>query len=296
MNIEQLSKAQIVLLTLLVSFVTSIATGIVTVTLVSQAPPAVTQTINRVVERTIERVVSSSKDGQTAGSATKVITKEVQVVVKEGDLITDAVSKVRKSLVRVYTLNRQNTDSSDMKGSFVSLGLIISRGGLIVTDSSQVISGLSYIVETADGATFTARIKNKSLKRSTAILEINKEENKDVVFPPVAFSDLSTLKLGESTLTLSGKSRTTVDTGIVSDLVLEDSKDGENNESVISRIKTNINDRGVLFGAPLIDFSGEVVGFYTKNSGEGIQAIYIPNTIVKDQLEEVLATSNVSSE
>ncbi len=291
MKIEQLSKAQIVLLTLLVSFVTSIATGIVTVTLVSQAPPAVTQTINRVVERTIERVVSSSKEGQT-GNATKVITKETKIVVKEGDLITDAVSKVGKSLVRVYTLNGQNTNPSNIKGSFVGLGLIISRDGLIVTDSSQVTSGFSYVIETVDGTTFKARIKNKSLKRPTAILEIDKEDNTDIVFPPVAFSDLSTLKLGESAITLSGKSRTTVDTGIVSDLVLVDPTDAENNKSTISKIKTNIDDKGVLFGAPLVDFSGEVVGFYTKNSGDGVRAVYTPNTVIKDQLKEVLAASN----
>src|SRR6185295_1104483 len=60
MDIEKLTKSQIVLLTLLVSFVTSIATGIVTVSLMDQAPPAIAQTVNRVIEHTIETVVASS--------------------------------------------------------------------------------------------------------------------------------------------------------------------------------------------------------------------------------------------
>ena len=88
MDLEELSKSQIILLTLLVSFVTSIATGIVTVSLMDQAPPAIAQTVNRIVERTVEKVVSLPS--QTAAA----VTTEKTVVIKESDLISDAVAKM----------------------------------------------------------------------------------------------------------------------------------------------------------------------------------------------------------
>ena len=80
---EELNKNQIILLTLLVSFVTSIATGIVTVTLMDQAPPAVTQTINRVVERTVEKLVPGETQVAT-------VVREVPVIVTEEELMCDA--------------------------------------------------------------------------------------------------------------------------------------------------------------------------------------------------------------
>ena len=47
---EHLTKQQIILLALLVSFVTSIATGIVTVSLINQAPAGTTNTVERIIE------------------------------------------------------------------------------------------------------------------------------------------------------------------------------------------------------------------------------------------------------
>jgi len=56
MDIKELNKTQLILLTLLITFVVSIATGIVTVTLMQQMPKSATQTITNVIQRTIERV------------------------------------------------------------------------------------------------------------------------------------------------------------------------------------------------------------------------------------------------
>ncbi len=58
MDIEDLSKSQLLLLTILVNFVVSIATGVLTVSLLDQAPTTVTQTVNRIVDHTIETVTT----------------------------------------------------------------------------------------------------------------------------------------------------------------------------------------------------------------------------------------------
>ena len=85
---ESLTKHQIILLTLLVSFITSIATGIVTVALMNQAPIGVCQTINRIVQRTIEQVVATS----TPSNSTQSTVKET-VIVSEDDQVVSAIKQ-----------------------------------------------------------------------------------------------------------------------------------------------------------------------------------------------------------
>ena len=57
MEMKDLNKSQLILLALLISFVTSIATGISAVTLMQQAPTSVTAPINRIVKQTVEKIV-----------------------------------------------------------------------------------------------------------------------------------------------------------------------------------------------------------------------------------------------
>jgi S1-C subfamily serine protease len=158
MDIEQLNKSQLVLLTLLVSFVTSLATGIVTITLMEQAPPAITQTVNRIVERTIEKVVP--QDGQVAAAANVVTEKTV--VVHESDQVTEAVAKASPIAVRLTAPSR------DAEGYivdvFLGLGVVASSDGLIFADATMMRDDADVTVTRNDGVKAKAKVVGRDTK------------------------------------------------------------------------------------------------------------------------------------
>ncbi|MSU45505.1 MAG: hypothetical protein EXS47_02680, partial [Candidatus Zambryskibacteria bacterium] len=108
---EDLNKHQIILLTLLISFVTSIATGIMTVSLLQEAPLEVTRNINRIVEKTIETVIPATI---TLPGQKEVTT----IVVKEEDLVIDSINKNVNSIVRII-----EKEVDIMEQSFYGIGL-----------------------------------------------------------------------------------------------------------------------------------------------------------------------------
>jgi hypothetical protein len=91
MNIDDLSKSQLLLLTLLVNFVMSIATGIVTVSLLDVAPATVTQTVNRIVEHTVETVAPATEPAAVAASQPS-----------EEDQLVNAVAGTAARIVYLY--------------------------------------------------------------------------------------------------------------------------------------------------------------------------------------------------
>lgn len=122
MNIEELSKSQLVLLTILVNFVTSIATGILTVSLLDQTPAFVTQTVNRVVERTIETVAAAAPAAIVQAPAPS-----------NQDLVTSALGADATRAINIYPLANGTSTPA------ISVGTYLPKSRVVVTASQEVL-------------------------------------------------------------------------------------------------------------------------------------------------------------
>ncbi len=270
MDLEHLNKTQIILLTLLVSFVTSIATGIVTVSLLAQAPPAVTQTINRIVERTVEKVVP-----QTSGGVT---TKETTVVVKEDDLITDSIEKNAKSTVRIS--RPVLLESGEVSPRVTGFGLIVSASGTIATDAAVLVGEGPYTATLSDGETYTLKPIPSSPSADIALASLVKEEEKALpVLSPIKIGDPEKARLGQSVVLLSGANRQNVSAGIVSSIIRTEPKTASSTRSV-AYIDASIAEGTVLPGSPLINVFGEIVGISTADSRARGLSVFSASSVI----------------
>jgi S1-C subfamily serine protease len=284
MDMEKLTKQQIVLVTLLVSFVTSIATGIVTVALMDQAPPGVTQTINRIVERTIEKVVTPPENTNSAA----VITKET-IIVSEDDKVVESVDKNKNSIVRIYTDSKNSGDVA--QNTFIGLGTIVSKEGLIATGDVFADRSGKYLVTQDNNKFYNVKILSKEDDDKIYFLKIVQDEKNPVIFTPVVFSDSNNLKLGQTIIAWGGYNQNSVSTGIISSLDIQ----GQNNTSATSTeakeivaMNTNINLADTASGGPLLNLSGEVVGI--RVSINISQYSYLPSNILKQEIVSLYAT------
>lgn len=270
MKIEDLNKTQIVMLTLLVSFMTSIATGIVTVSLMEQAPQTLPQTINRVIERTVEKVTPA-----VTGKPT-VVTKETTVVVKEEDLITKSISTASKSMIAVNS--RKINAQGLAEDIFIGWGAIIKESGIIITDSEIITSDGSYSVGSAGEAIFVVKILKQDEKAGVAVLEavIDKTDSKQNTynFKPITVSKVGLIKLGQTAISVGGKSKLAVAIGTVDEIIEEKQVISETSSTTITQmpkviaIDASISAPQGVRGSLLLNSFGETIGIYLGVSGE----------------------------
>ncbi len=155
MNIEELSKSQLILLTILVNFVTSVATGILTVSLLDYSPAYVTQTVNRVVEHTIETVVAAAPAAiiqAPAPSNQDLVTAAIGAVATRSVVIYSAETGTSTPSISVGTyLPKSRAIATAALGALPKEALIAFPGGIYIPASISQEGGGVTIYGFADG-------------------------------------------------------------------------------------------------------------------------------------------------
>lgn len=285
---ENLSKQQIVLLTLLISFVTSIATGIVTVALMNQAPVGVTQTINRVVERTIEKVVPA-----TPTKETQTIVKET-IVVNTDEQVMSVVEKNTRSIVRIYIReNDRSYDSDSIK--FIGLGTVVSDNNMIIADNNNsVFNGGRYFIKTEDNKNVDLEVLRVVSGEEVAIFKLKDGTDPTVKFSKATIASEGNIKLGQTVVYIGGETKNIVSMGIVSGINTEDQKDGNSTstEKTIISIETNISSEKFISGGLLVNLSGEVVAIKTNYPDYIRTDLFAPANYIENSLDKAILSAN----
>ena len=222
MNIEELSKSQLILLTILVNFVTSVATGILTVSLLDHAPALVTQTVNRVVERTIETVAAAAPAAIIQAPAPS-----------NQDLVTAAIGAVATRAVVIYAAETGTSTPA------ISIGTYIPKARAIATAAQDALPK-EALVEFPGGIYIPASLAHEG--DGVTIYGFADDAKLPKVNSPVLIA-AGDLKLGETALAIGADG--SASTGIVARV-------GAKN------IYTTLPDIGA--GSAAVNLSGNLIG------------------------------------
>lgn len=253
MDLEHLNKHQVILLALLASFVTSIATGIVTVSLMNQAPPQVAATVNHIIERTVQEVAAPTQAAAPAATTIKT------VVVQSDDLAAQSIAGVQKSIIRLVA-----SSSPDL---LVARGLIVAANGTAITDRGSLDPNADYIAILADGTKVPATLTKEASTSPVAYLKLALATSTAVSAATLA--DESKLQLGQTVIRIGGTGSDTVGQGVIASL--QKDKDG-----VLRYLESTVT--SATPGSVLINLFGEVVGIITTDAqAQGTDYYSIPS-------------------
>ena len=246
MDMKDLNKSQLIMLALLLSFVTSIATGIVTVTLMQQAPESITVPINRIIRQTVEKIVPGENKSTVQ-----------TVVIKEEERVVDAIAKNHST---IFNITKQSIDDS---GNQIEVsagkGFVISKDGVIVADATLVPDKEVYFVKNNSGK-FKADFFSTD-KAGFSFLKIGAplDEKNKLTYTIPTFGNLDDMKAGQKIIVLGNS---------VSSFIYDGSKDLR-----ISGAKSN-------GGGLVLDLDGDVLGMVLSGDTASFISISAINSIL----------------
>lgn len=286
---ESLTKTQIVLLVLLVSFVTSLATGIVTVTLVNQAPQPVTHTINKVVEKLVPKEVPVKEK-------TVIFSNEENLVkiIKSASLaVVGIVATTTATTTPTARPDRSGGESrssdqtvgAEKRLAPIGSGFFVSKDGIILTNKHIVEdASLEYVAVASDGAIFSVTVLSRNSSQDIAVL---RAEGNNFNF--ISLGDSKNINIGQTAVAIgsdSGEFQNTVSTGVVSGLnrVAAAINAVSGSEDSIALIQIDAATNPGNSGGPLIDLNGKAIGINTVGAPRGNVGFALPINLAKKDL------------
>ena len=296
---DELTKTQLVLLVLLVSFITSLTTVVVTVSVLDEVQSDMPQTV---LERVIHRV--SSERGNEV------------IVIKEEDLIVEAVESVSPAVVSIIAakdlpiVERFFIDpfgSEDYFREFFEFsptpplsgeterreigrgtGFLVSEDGYIITNKHVVADeDAEYTVILNTGSTFTATVLARDPVQDIAVVKIE-----DGSFPTAPLGSSDNLKVGQTVVAIGnalGQFSNTVSVGVISGTERTLTANGMGGQSDLQHVlQTDAAINPGNSGGPLLDLKGNVIGINTAMvSGAENIGFAIPVDVAVRDLEQV---------
>lgn len=257
MEMKDLNKSQLILLAVLLSFITSIATGITTVTLMQQAPVSVTAPINRVVQQTIEKI--QQVEGKTVTQT---------VVVKEEDLIVSAIAENKEA---VFSITKDGYDANGNKAEIPEgTGFIVSSDGILVADAALVPGNDTYYVKNDSGkfkANFVST-NNAGFSFLKVGDPVNGTDKPNFIVP--TFGDINTMKVGQKILILGSEINSSIFNGL----------------NANKSIDLSVNKASA--GGLVLDLDGDALGIAISSSS----ASFVSIGAINDALKALQATSS----
>lgn len=224
MDIEELTKSQLLLLTILVNFIVSIATGILVISMLDQSPAPITQTVQQIVDHTIETI-------STPISSPIVINKPSPVSPTQEQQLTAALAA---DGARTVLIHKNSTTSPA-----IAFGVYLPKSRAVATAAASQLPK-EVVIEFVDGSAAEASLS----KQGSGITIYGFSDT--AALPDASATNpipMASLKQGQTVVALT-KDRAAI-TGIISKV----DKTG---------ITTTLV--GIPAGAAAVDLSGSLVG------------------------------------
>lgn len=308
-----MTKQQLVLLVLLVSFVTALVTGIVTVTLINQAPQPITQTVQRVIEKTIGSLPEPLKKDEKKELEASAIARDL--------LIEDIVRRVSPSVVSVvaakdipvieqYFINPFPNDDffgdiripqyrqrgTERRQVSSGSGFFVSADGYILTNRHVVEDAeAEYSIIMNDGRKLKAKVLARDTLNDAAALKV------EGTYMPIDLGDSESLQIGQTVIAIGnalGEFQNTVSVGVISGLRRTVTAFGSLSgpEELSQLIQTDAAINLGNSGGPLLNLRGEVIGLNTARAqnAENI-GFAIPINQIKRALQDVKTKGRIAN-